>query len=233
MNKKLITEDTIIKIGKPFSQGHFFDFFREATGKDLPYGEHSIWLNTQIGQPVRDAIGSWHDAAKLKSVEQKLSEERFDNISELSKAFIVAFDKAFEELGYDYGGGIGDGYGWGKYMIIYGKTGVKSRPCPARIYIKDNGEIQLRLFLKNIDKHRKYIEATPAHIKDAFAFEGGDCKNCMPTCKTMKIYTIDGQQYNKCCHSTAYFSDPSVEKLPQYMALYTEFNPTKKSKSVK
>ena len=233
MGKKVITEDTIINIGKPFSQGHFFDFYREATGKDLPYGEHSIWLNAQIGKTTGEAKISWHNAAEPKSMKQKLSEERFNNISESSKAFIVAFDRTFEELGYDYGGGIGYGYGWGKYMIIYGKTGVKSRPCPARIYIKDNGEIQLRLFLKNIDKHRQYIEDSPAYIKDAFAFEGGNCKNCMPTCKTMKIYTIDGRQYNKCCHSTAYFSSPSLEKLPGYMALYSEFNPTKKSKSAK
>jgi len=230
MSKKAVTEDTIITIGKSISQGHFFDFFKKATGKDLPYGEHSIWLNMQIGKTVREAIDSWLDTSEIKTMEQKLSEERFDIISNADKAFIVAFDKTFEDLGYDYGGGIGDGYGWGKYMIIYGKTSVKSRPCPARIYIKDTGEMQLRLFLKNIDKHRQYIENSPSYIKDGFAFEWGDCKNCMPTCKTMKIYTIDGRQYNKCCHSTAYFSSPSVERLPDYMSLYSEFNPAKKAK---
>ena len=126
-----------------------------------------------------------------------------------------------------------EGYSWGKYMIIYGKTDVKSRPCPARIYIKNDGKVVLRLFLKNIDKHRQYIESAPSYIKESFAFEGGNCKNCMSACKSMKIYTIDGQQFNKCCHKTAYFSNPSVEKLSDYMALYLEFNPIKKPKSAK
>ena len=232
MGKKTVTTDTIITIGKSIAQGHFINYFKEATGKDLLYGEHSIWLNMQIGKRVGDVVDAWRDASVIKRMEHKLMEARFHFISDADKAFIIAFDKVFEDLGYDYGGGIGDGYGWGKYMIIYGKTGVKSRPCPARIYMKENGEVQLRLFLKNIDKHRQYIEDAPGFIKDAFTFEWGDCKNCMPTCKTMKIYTIDGQMYNKCCHSTVYFSNPSVEKLPAYLSLYSEFNPIKKAKGL-
>ena len=227
MNKKTITDETIITIGKSIAQGHFFDYFRKATGVDLPYGEHSFWLSAQVGKIVKDAFDSFREASVPKTMEQKLSEERFNIISESNKAFIIAFDKEFNDLGFDYGGGIGDGYGWGKYMIIYGKTGVKSRPCPARIYIKDSGDIQLRLFLKNIDKHEPYIENAPPHIKGAFVFDWGDCKNCMPTCKAMKIYTVDGQKFKKCCHSTAYFNNPSAKKLPDYLALYSEFNPVK------
>jgi hypothetical protein len=233
MSKKNLSESTIIQIGASIPQGLYFDFFRETTGKDLFYGEHGIWLKSQAGKTIGEALASYQDASKTKNMEQKLLEERFNILSEPDKAFIIAFDKTIEDLGYDYGGGIGDGYGWGKYMIIYGKTGTKSRPCPARIYIKENGAVLLRLFFKNIDKHRQYIEESPSHIKEAFAFEGGDCKSCMPTCKTMKVYTIDERQYNKCCHSTAYFSNPSVEKMPDYMALYSRFNPAKKTKIAK
>jgi len=230
MKGKPITNDTVITIGKSISMGRFLDFFKEATSTNLPYGEHNIWLAAQVGKTVGESVESYVETSKVKPIAQKLSEERFNIISNPDKAFIVAFDKWLESLGYDYGGGIGDGYGWGKYMIIYGKTGVKSRPCPARIYIKDDGKIQLRFFLKNIDKHRKYIENAPSYVKDGFAFDWGDCKNCVSTCKTMKIYTIDDRLYNKCCHSTVYFSDPTVEKLPDLMALYSEFNPVKKAK---
>ena len=60
-------------------------------------------------------------------------------------AFIVAFDKAINKLGYDCENAIGGGYSWSPLMIIYGKTGTKSRPCIARIYI-NNEDISLRLF---------------------------------------------------------------------------------------
>ena len=233
MAKKTITEDTTITIGKSISMGHYLDFFKESTGKDLPYGEHDVWLKSQEGKTVGEAISSYRDAANLKTMEQKLSEERFDFVSESDKAFIIAFDKMLEERGYDYGGGIGNGYGWGKYMIIYGKTDTKSRPCPARIYIKEDGEIYLRLFLNKVDTHRQFIENAPAHIKNAFIFADGDCKSCNTSCAPGKVYTVDGQLMQKCNHSTFYFHAPSVDKLPDYMELYTEFNPVKKLKRTK
>ena len=107
MAKKPITEDAITQIGKSISLGDYFTFFRKATGKDLQNGEHTIWLGTQVGKTVVEALVSYNDAAQPKTMEQKLLEERFNIISEADKAFIVAFDKAFEGLGYDYGGGIG------------------------------------------------------------------------------------------------------------------------------
>ena len=233
MSKKVITEDTIITIGKSIPIGAYERFFKEATGEGLFSGFQS-WLTDNEGKAIKEALALYDEAARPKTVEEWLSEERFNVISEAEKAFIVAFDNKMNELGYDYGGGyIGGAGGWSKYgMIEYGKTGTKSRPCAARIYVK-KGSVQLRLYLTKIDKHRQYIEESPSYIKEAFAFEGGDCKTCMSTCKSMKIYTIDGQQFNKCCHSTAYFTNPSVERLSDYMALYLEFNPPKKPKPEK
>ena len=234
MSKKVITEGTVVtEYGKSIPVGAYERYFREVTGEDL-FSNFHAWLGEQAGKTIKEALVSYCDAARPKTVEEWLSEERFNVISEAEKAFIVAFDNKMNELGYDYGGGyIGGASGWSKYgMIEYGKTGTKSRPCAARIYVK-KGSVQLRLYLTKIDKHRQYIEESPSYIKDAFAFEGGDCKNCMSTCKSMKIYTIDGQQFNKCCHSTAYFTNPSVERLSDYMALYLEFNPPKKLKPTK
>ena len=79
------------------------------------------------------------------SMEGILKEDRFNIISDVDKTFILAFDKAINELEHDFGTIIGSGFGWGLYMINYGKSGTKSRPIAARIYIKDDGKIQLRL----------------------------------------------------------------------------------------
>lgn len=86
-----------------------------------------------------------------------LQEERFNFISPENKAFISAFGNEISKLGYGFGGSIGSGFCWGKYMIIYSKLGVKSKKVVARIYIRENC-IVLRLFLNKIDKHREYIE---------------------------------------------------------------------------
>jgi len=232
MAKKALTEDTIIQLGKSIPLGAYETFFRETSGKEL-FPDFHVWLNTQVGKTIKDTLDSYYEAAVPKNMEQKLSEERFNNISDSNKKFIVAFNKAIEGLGYDYGGGIGDGHAWGKYQIVYGKTGTKSRPCAVRIYIKDNGAVQLRLFLNNVDKHRQYIENSPAHIKNVFSFVGGDCKSCSTMCAPGKVYTIDGQEMQKCNHSTFYFDMPTIEKLPDYMGLLEKFYPIKKSKVTK
>jgi hypothetical protein len=83
-------------------------------------------------------------------IELLLSENRYSFIAQSDKSFICAFDGAMNKLGYDCAGIIGQGYCWGRYMIIYAKTGVKSRQVLARIYIRDQS-IVLRLFLNKID----------------------------------------------------------------------------------
>src|SRR5512138_1220379 len=103
-----------------------------------------------------------------------LNEARFDFISAGHKAFILAFNQQMSSLGYDLCGKIGSGYCWGKYMLIYTRTGVKSKNVYARIYIQERN-IVLRLFLNGIDKHRAYIENAPAYIKEVFTGRRGDC----------------------------------------------------------
>ena len=232
MSEKLLTEDTIIEIGKSIPLYKFRAFFQEATGEDLSGWEFQPWLNTQAGKTIKEALASYCEAARPKSMGELLSEERLNIISETDKNFILGFDKAINGLGYDSGGTIGDGICWGKYMIIYSKTGVKSKKVIARIFIRENG-IVVRLFFNNIDKHRKYIESAPEHIKNVFINNHGNC-SCNPqkeNCRMRKSYTIDGKQIEKCSGVVFEFWGPTAEKLIDYINLLAEFYPVKKVKS--
>jgi hypothetical protein len=166
---------------------------------------------------------------KMKSV---LEEERFNIISEENKAFILAFDYEISKLGYGFGGNIGSGFCWGKYMIIYSKIGVKSKQVVARIYIRENS-IVLRLFLNKIDKHREYIENAQDFIKEAFIGKHGACNHCRNDkggiCKFRKTYTLENNYIEKCNGITFEFLEPSLEKLPEYVGLLREFYPVKKT----
>lgn len=55
-------------------------------------------------------------------MEEQLTLETYNFISKKDKEFIVAFDKAIREIGYESGCNIGNGYCWGRYMIIYKRT---------------------------------------------------------------------------------------------------------------
>lgn len=160
-----------------------------------------------------------------------LDQEQFNFISKSNKEFILTFDERMNGLGYDFGGRIGDGYCWGKYMIIYRKTGVKSDKVYARIYIREKS-ILLRLFLNDIDQHRAYIENAPAHIKGVFAGGTGDCQHCHNDkngkCRFRKTYTLDGRLIEKCNGVVFEFYDPNLEKLPDYISLFTGFYPQRK-----
>jgi hypothetical protein len=164
-----------------------------------------------------------------------LSDPRFDFISTPDKEFILAFDEAIERLGYGLRDKIGSGYCWGKYMLIYTKVGVKSKNVYARIYIRDTS-IVLRLFLNGVDKRRLFIENAPAHIKEVFLEGYGDCKHDKNEkdgkCMFRKTYAIDGRLIEKCNGNTFEFPNPSVEKIGDYMALFTEFYPQKKKSPV-
>lgn len=163
-----------------------------------------------------------------------LTDERFDFISPENKCFINAFNAEMARLGYDFGGNIGSGYCWGKYMLIYTKTGVKSKNVYARIYIQD-ASLVLRLFFSNIDKHREYIEKAPAHIKDVFVGKFGDCRHdrddAAGNCMFRKSYTLDGRLIEKCNGDTFWFFNPSVDRLKDYIDLFSAFYPPKKARS--
>lgn len=164
-------------------------------------------------------------------MENFLQEARFDFIAMEDKQFILAFDEAMSQLGYGYGGQIGSGYCWGRYMLIYTKTGAKSKKVYARIYIRDR-EIALRLFLNDIDRHRSYLEKAPAHIKTVFTRPHGDCQHCHNekdgTCRFRKTYTLDGRLIEKCNGITFEFCRPTLQQLPDYLNLFLTFYPGKK-----
>ena len=166
-------------------------------------------------------------------MEALLQEQRFRFISPDDRSFILAFDQAMNRLGYDFGGKIGPGYCWGKYMLIYTRTSVKSKNVFARIYIRENS-ISLRLFLNSVDKHRAFIEQAPAHIKDVFTGSHGDCTHCHNEtdghCRFRKSYTIDGRRIDKCNGITFEFFNPDLGRLSDYLILFTEFFPEKKTR---
>ncbi len=234
MNKSSLTEDTVIEIGKSIPLSKFRAFFMEATGKELPGCEFQPWLTTQAGKTLKEAITVYCKSVDRKDMKDILSEDRFNIISDSNKTFITAFDNEIENLGYDFGGSIGDGYCWGKYMIIYTKTGVKSKNVIARIFIRENS-IVLRLFFNNIDKHSAYIENTPSHIKEVFTGNHGNC-SCSPkkeNCRMRKNYTVDNKTLEKCSGVVFEFWNPTVEKLPDYIDLLKEFYPAPKIKQIK
>ena len=244
--KELLPENTII-VKKPiplddsFPVNEYRKFFKHALGKSftgyMDDGNTTFvtWLGSQAGKTLKEAAAEWsyqvEESAILPqptNMEEMLSRRRFNFVPDANKAFMLAFDKAMNELGYDLGDFIGDGYGWGLYMIIYGKTGTKSRPVAARIYIQHNGEVVLRFHLNKVDKHSNHIENAPEYIKDAFIFEGGDCKSCNSMCAPGKQYTIHGQQMQKCNHYVFNFYGPTLDKLPGYLDLLLKFYPKKK-----
>ena len=168
---------------------------------------------------------------KAPSLKNTLAESRFDFIAGVDKDFILAFDNEINKLGYDSGGNIGSGYCWGKYMIIYSRTGVKSKKIAARIYIREDS-IVLRLFFNQIDSHRSYIENAPPHIKQVFTGEHGDCHRCKNdkngVCKFRKAYTLDGRSIEKCNGVVFEFRKPDLAKLQDYISLLSEFYPVRK-----
>lgn len=234
MNKNKLTENTIVEIGKSISLSKYRAFFEAATGKELSGCEFQTWLNAQTGKTLKEAVEAYYQVLERKNMEEILLEDRFTIIGDSNKDFIIAFNKELEGLRYDFGGQIGDGYCWGKYMIIYAKTGVKSKNVIARIYIRENSVV-LRLFLNNIDKHRTYIENAPEHIKEVFTGNHGNC-SCNPqkeNCRMRKTYVINDNLIEKCSGVVFEFCNPTVKKLSDYIALLNEFYPVKRAEKAK
>ena len=157
-----------------------------------------------------------------------MAEKQFDFINNDNKQFIIEFTKALEDLGYIYGGEIGSGYCWGRYMLIFRKANVKSKKVTARIYIRDDS-IVLRMFFHDVTKRAAYISNSPDFIKNVFTGEFGTCKHCKgDNCRFRKDYEIDGVKYEKCNGTTFEFYEPCVKDIPEYIALFQEFYPFKK-----
>jgi hypothetical protein len=221
-----LTEDTVIGEAAVTTE-RYRAFFRKAIegfSPEVHCGAFEYWLNLNSGKTLKEAIESYRLSEPQKSIEERLTEERFNIVTAPDKTFILAFSRGISALGYDYGGHIGWGACWGRYMVIYSKTGVKSKQVAARIFIRDNG-IVLRLFFNNVDKHAQYIENAPEHIKAVFIGAHGDC-SCSPkkgNCKMRKTYAIDGKQIEKCSGVVFEFHEPNTTKLPDYMGLLAVF----------
>lgn len=163
-----------------------------------------------------------------------LKEETYNFISSEDKEFIAAFDAEMNRLGYTCNKTIGDGYCWGRKMIVYTKTGVKSRKSYARIYLREN-DIILRMYFSNVDKQRQAIEQAPDYIQQAFTGDLGVCKHCQNkkadgSCSHRKSYTIYGKEYELCDGFAFWFFSPDVTRIPEYIKLFLAFYPEKKKK---
>ena len=73
----------------------------------------------------------------------------------------------------------------------------------------------------------------PGHIKNVFTGSHGDCQHCHNekdgSCRFRKEYTLDGRLIQKCNGIVFEFPNPSVQMTEDYMDLFTEFYPLRKS----
>ena len=231
VKKEPLTEDTVIGSRK-ISAIEFRKFFKKTLGEDyekypVVHNVIKVSLNHK-GKTLREIIEECYNPTGNKSLEEILTERRFNMISMPDKTFIIAFDKVLNEGGYDFGGTI---IGNKDLMVIvYGKTGTKTRLRPACFFIEDDGNVCLKLYLHKVDDHRQYIENAPAHIREIFTNDIGKCNGCNfknGKCKykCTKTYTIDGYLYNKCYF---HLTELALENIPDYMDLLSEFYPMKK-----
>ena len=158
-----------------------------------------------------------------------LSRQEFNFVNAHDKEFIIAFDNEMKKLGYTCNNNVGNGYCWGRYMIIYTKSGVKNKKSYARIYIRDE-DVILRLYFSNVDKHIKEIEQAPAYVQEAFTGEYPSCDHChdKKECIHQKKYSINGNAYEICDGKAFYFFRPIIANMPEYLKLFTAFYPQKK-----
>jgi len=234
--KTLLTDDTVIVMGD-IPVGDFRKYVKQKMGKDFSkyFGKTDMdfqnWLNAQVGKKLNKAIEECLNPSEIENIEDLLKEERFNFISNENKNFIIQFTEQMNLIDFGFGGSIGDGYCWGHNMIIYSRK----KKVIARIFIRNEGVrmwggkeykwnncIVLRLFFSNIDKHMKYIETAPSHIRLPFINDQGFCKHCGEKCHNIKIYTVNDKEVEKCGY-VFQFTDPKIEHLNDYVDILKEF----------
>ena len=160
-----------------------------------------------------------------------LTEPKLMYLSLQDLLFVDTFNGLMNQLGYDFGGTIGDGYCWGKHMLIYRKTGARSPRVYARVNLREVGSA-LRLYLNDLDNHRLFLEHSPDHIKSVFTGPHGDCQHCQNEkgggCRFRKTYTLDGHEHEKCNGIVFEFQNPTVEKVMDFQQLFLEFYPDRR-----
>ena len=230
--KEPLTEDTVIGSRK-ITAVEFRKFFKKTLGDDYeknPVARNIIKVSLNYkGKTLREILEECDSPLDSKNLEEILMEDRFKVISTSDKSFIISFDEAMTEAGYDFGGAI---IGNKDLMaIVYGKTGTKTRPRPACFHIYDSGAICLKLYLHKVDSRRQYVENASEHIREIFTNDMGKCNACNfrnGKCKynCTKTYVISGHLFHKC-----YFelTNLAVKNIPDYIDLLSEFYPMKKS----
>ena len=103
--KELLSEDTIIVFGK-IPVGEYRKFFIQSIGEEIVAGAEDMnfqsWLFTQGGKTLKEATEEYFHPLGHKTMDEFLTERRFDTVSKQDKEFIMAFDKEINELGYDF-----------------------------------------------------------------------------------------------------------------------------------
>lgn len=170
-----------------------------------------------------------------RSIMGLMQDEKFDFVNATGKAFITNFDNEMNRLGYSTNSGIGNGFCWGKYMIIYTKSGVKSQKSYARIYIQKDGSMYLRMYFSNVERHKEAIENSPEFVQIAFTSGFGACKHCHNqkidgVCSHRKTYTLNSVKYEICDGYAFYFKNPDSSRIPDYISIFKVFYPERKRK---
>lgn len=163
-----------------------------------------------------------------------LTDAAYSFISSGDKEFMIAFDDEMNRLGYTCNKTIGEGYCWGKKMIVYTKSGVKSKKSYARVYLRED-TLVLQLYFSNVDKQRQAIEKAPGYIQEAFTGDYGRCSHCHNSkengsCSHRKSYTIHNMPYELCDGYAFWFFAPTTARLPEYSKLFLAFYPPAKRK---
>lgn len=226
-----LTEDTVIG-SKKITAAEFRKFFKKTLGED--YEQNPVVCSfikiplSHKGKTLKEIIEECKNPPVEKCLEEILSENRFNIISVSNKAFIVAFDKAITEMGYDFGGTVVGNKDF--LVIVYGKTGTKTRRRPACFHIDNDGNVCMKLYLHKVADHQQYIENTSAHIKEIFTNDIGKCNGCnfrSGKCKynCTKTYTVNGRLYHKCYFHVA---DLNMDNISEYIELLAEFYSMKK-----
>jgi predicted transcriptional regulator YdeE len=190
------------------------------------------------GDKTDSVVEIWLPVSRIGEsiIPEMLGEASFNYIKPDEREFISAFDGEMEKRGYSTGNSFGYPACFWRRVLIYDKVGTKSKSITARIYFFKWGGIMLRMYFNNIDKHRAYLETAPESIKRVFQKGQGDCHHCMgghrvdDKCNYRKTYTLDGETIEKCNGEVFAFYAPTLEMLPEYMALFDEFYPQKKGK---
>lgn len=136
---------------------------------------------------------------------QLLVQSNFEFICPKDKAFVAAFDREMNRLGYASGG---------EYIRRFLLWKI----------------IVCRLYLSDIDKHRAEIEGAPPFIQEAFIGDFPSCDHChdKTECIHQKLYMLGGAQYEICDGKAFWFFRPCVEQLSDFICLFATFYTTKK-----